>query len=115
MEIFGEKISYQVPQPIGDRVVLKTTEKRHWDGTYPPRVKESPAQNFGEMLVLALQKVNDQQIHAQELIQKVVADPRSVDTHTVAIAMAKARMSLQFTKTFLELAIRTYRELTNLR
>ena len=71
--------------------------------------------NFGELLNRALQKVNDQQVEAEKLTQQMITDPSSVEMHTVTIAAEKARMAITFTKTVTDLAIKTYRDLVNLR
>lgn len=99
----------------GDIIPLKTTWARHHNGLAPKEVMESTAANFAEALNLALQKVNDQQIEAEKLAIQMVAEPGSVEAHTVMLAAEKARLSLTFTKTMADLAIRAYRELINLR
>ncbi|RME91290.1 MAG: flagellar hook-basal body complex protein FliE [Candidatus Hydrogenedentota bacterium] len=99
----------------GDIIPLKVTEKSHWNDREPYQAPESASLNFAKALELALEKVNDQQVHAETLQQKWVADPKSVQPHTVMIAMKKAEMSLTFTKTVADLSVRSYKELVNLR
>ncbi|MCB1147818.1 MAG: flagellar hook-basal body complex protein FliE, partial [Leptospiraceae bacterium] len=76
---------------------------------------ESASENFASVFEKALEKVNGQQITAENLTQQMISEPDSVEAHTVMIAAEKARISLTFTKSLADLAIRTYRELSNLR
>ncbi len=100
---------------VGDIISLNQTEDRHWHGVHQNKVPESTALNFSEVLNRALLKVNDQNVKAEKLAQQLIADPSSVQPHTVTIAAEKARMSLMFTKTVTDLAVKTYKELVNLR
>jgi len=99
----------------GDIIPMQTTKPGHNNGVKIKEVSESTAQNFAGVFQAALQKVNDQQVHANQLTQQLVTDPKSVNVHSVLIASEKARMSLTFTKTIVDLAVKTYKELTNLR
>ena len=99
----------------GDIIPLRTTMSRHYNGLKPEKVSESPAENFAKVLYSALQKVNDQQIDSEHIKQQAVSDPGSVSIHSVQIAAEKARISLTYTKTLADLAVKTYRELVNLR
>lgn len=99
----------------GDIIPVKTTEQSHWNTISPQPPHESPAKNFGEALHIALNGVNDKLVESQALTQKMVADPSSVEAHTVMIAAEKARMSLTLTKNITDLAVRAYREMINLR
>ncbi|MCS6985650.1 MAG: flagellar hook-basal body complex protein FliE [Leptospiraceae bacterium] len=99
----------------GDIIPLQTTQERHYHGLPPREVPESTAVNFADALNRALEQVNDQQIEAEKLAIQMVADPGSVEAHTVMLAAEKARMALTLTKNLADLAIRAYRELVNLR
>jgi flagellar hook-basal body complex protein FliE len=99
----------------GDFVALKTSDARHNNGRPIKVLGEDPAQNFSDAMVMALEKVNEQQVSAETLGQKVVADPKGVEAHTLMIQAEKARMSLTLVKNIADLAVRTYRELSNLR
>lgn len=99
----------------GDIIPLKVSNERHHNGLSTPAVPESTAQNFATVFEQALNKVNDQQVHSEQLAQQMVSEPGSVQAHTVMIAAEKARISLTFTKSLADLAVRTYRELSNLR
>ena len=100
----------------GDIINLKATDPKHWDGlnTYQ-NIPDSPAVGFAEALNRALASVNDAQVGAEALSQKMVSKPRSVNLHEVLVAGEKARMSLTFTKTISDLVVKTYRDLINLR
>lgn len=99
----------------GDFVSLKTSDARHNNGRAVKVLGEDPAKNFSDALVMALEKVNEQQVSAETLGQKVVTDPKGVEAHTLMIQAEKARMSLTLVKNITDVAIRTYRELSNLR
>ena len=99
----------------GDIIPLKTSQGGHFSGQQPVKASEDTSVNFANALTAAIEKVNDQQVHAESLAQQMVADPSSVEIHTVRIAAEKARMAITFTKSIADLAVKTYRELTNLR
>ncbi len=100
----------------GDIISLKTTYDKHWNGlSVGKEVLDSPSIGFADALNRALTSVNNNQVNAEGLVQKLVSEPKSVNLHEVLIAGEKARMSLTFTKTVSDLVVRTYRELINLR
>jgi len=99
----------------GDYIALRTTDPRHNNGRAIKVMGEDPARNFADMLTMALDKVNEQQVNAEMLGQKVVSDPKGIEAHTLMIQAEKARMSLTLVKNIADLAVRTYRELSNLR
>lgn len=110
------KIPFALPQTMlkGDIIPLHTSDKGHWNAMEPAQ-KSSDAESFYSMLVKSVEQVNDKQIHAEQLGIKAVAEPGSVQMHDVLIATENARMSLTFAKTVMDQAVKTYRELTNLR
>ena len=99
----------------GDYVALKTSDARHNNGRAIKVRGEDTAKNFSDVLTTAREKVNETQGYAGTLGQKVVSDPKGVEAHTLMIQAEKARMSLTLVKNITDLAIRTYRELSNLR
>jgi len=99
----------------GDIIQLNVSRPGHNKGLAIVDVPESTELNFSELLNRALEKVNDQQIESEKLTQQMITDPSSVEMHTVTIAAEKARMAITFTKTVADLAIKTYRDLVNLR
>lgn len=111
------KIPFALPQTMlkGDIIPLQTSQEGHWDGTSPVKETTSDAQNFYSMLMNSIDQVNDKQIEAENLSVKAVAEPGSVQLHDVLIATENARISLTFAKTLVDQAVKTYRELTNLR
>ncbi|MBR7064075.1 MAG: flagellar hook-basal body complex protein FliE, partial [Treponema sp.] len=50
--------------------------------------------SFSEYLTQAVQSMNDMQLNASLLGEKILSEPDSVDVHDVSIALSKARMSL---------------------
>ncbi len=101
--------------PVGDKVSVKVSDTRHYGDKSSVQSPDDVAESFADVFKKSLEKVNDQQVSADELTQKLVFDPNSVDAHDVMIAAEKARISLTFTKTVADGFVRTYRELTNLR
>jgi flagellar hook-basal body complex protein FliE len=70
---------------------------------------------FGELLLNALNKVNDSQVTAVDLAQQMITDPDSVDVHDVTIALAEANLALSMTKAVVDRALAAYREIINVR
>jgi flagellar hook-basal body complex protein FliE len=101
--------------PVGDKISIKVTDSRHYGDKAEVSSPDNFAETFASALKSALSKVNDLQVEADELTQKMVYDPNSVDAHEVMIAAEKARMSITFTKTIADGVIKAYRELTTLR
>ncbi|MCZ8238829.1 MAG: flagellar hook-basal body complex protein FliE [Leptospiraceae bacterium] len=102
-------------RPDGDKVNVNRTDERHYGKMDTAVSPDDIAGTFGSVLKKAFEEVNDQQVVADEMTQKLVFDPNSVDVHDVMISAEKARMSLTFTKTMADGFIRAYRELTSLR
>ncbi|MDH5719422.1 MAG: flagellar hook-basal body complex protein FliE [Spirochaetia bacterium] len=113
MDIISKSLTQSMVK--GDIIPLKTSDLKHYNGIKSAKTSESPAENFAKVLTRALQQVNDQQVYAENLSHQAVADPGSVSVHSVLIAAEKARMSLTYTKTLADMAVKTYRELVNLR
>lgn len=102
--------------PAGHVVNMRTTHPLHYDN----RVKNQPqyddvSTSFADSLMKALGKVNDLQTDSEDLSQKMIFQPESVDIHSVMIAMQKAEVALSFTRAVRDEAVRSYRELLNLR
>jgi flagellar hook-basal body complex protein FliE len=100
----------------GHMVTMKTSHPLHYDN----RVRQEPAKDdvstsFSNALMKALGKVNDLQVDSEEMTQKMIYQPESVDIHQVMIAGQKAEIALTFTKAVRDEVIRAYRELINLR
>jgi flagellar hook-basal body complex protein FliE len=101
--------------PAGDKVAVQRTDSRHYGKTDLAKSPDEVAGTFANAMKKAFEQVNDQQAEADELTQKIVFDPNSVELHEVMIAAEKARISLTFAKTMSDGFIRAYRELTQLR
>ena len=113
LEMFQKVLSPN--ETHGDIIKLTKTEDKHWGGSEPVGEIDSPVEGFAEVFNKALLKVNDQQVDAEQLMTKMATDPKSVELHSVMIASEKARMSLTFAKTVIDNAVKTYKELINLR
>lgn len=104
---------YSIPK--GNQISVSTTNPLHFGNPSPISGKEDIAESFADVLKKSLEKVNDVQVEADDLTQKMIYNPNSVEAHEVMIASEKARISLTFTKTVVDGIIRAYRDLTNLR
>jgi flagellar hook-basal body complex protein FliE len=100
---------------LGNMIEMKTSSPLHY-GNRPSTAKsDDVAGSFAEMFNGLVGRVNDLQIDAESITQKMIYEPGSVDIHTVMIAQQKAEVALLFTKAVRDEAIRSYRELINLR
>jgi flagellar hook-basal body complex protein FliE len=102
---------------FGSRVSLKTTDPLHFseNGEVTGAANDDVAKSFSDMLNEMVGKTNDLQVESDGLTKKMIYDPGSVNIHTVMIAQQKAEVALTFTKAVRDEAIRSYRELMNLR
>jgi flagellar hook-basal body complex protein FliE len=96
-------------------VFLKTTNPLHISDAPGSPQDDNVTASFADVLKSAINKVNDLQVESEDLSQKMIYEPESVDIHTVMIAAQKAELALTFTKAVRDEAIRAYRELMNLR
>jgi flagellar hook-basal body complex protein FliE len=71
--------------------------------------------NFEDYLLNAMNSMNGQQVDVNNLEQKVLTDPDSVDPQDVTIAMAKARMSLNLAQTVIDRIVTGWNEITTTR
>jgi flagellar hook-basal body complex protein FliE len=100
----------------GYTVGLRTTNPLHYgDKPASGREADDVSGSFADMLNKAIGQVNDLQVDAENLSEKMIHEPESVDIHTVMIASQKAELALTFAKSVRDEAIRAYRELMNLR
>ena len=105
------------PGEVSGHVVrLAKTNDVHMNGRLE---KNQPADasegGFADAVQKALHGVNDLQQESLALSRQMLIDPDSVDVHDVTIAMSKANMSLQITKSVVDNALKAYREIINLR
>jgi flagellar hook-basal body complex protein FliE len=102
-------------QSIGNIVQMKTSHPLHFTEQKAAQPDDNLAGSFADTLMAALGKVNTQLVEASELNQKMIHDPESVDIHNVMIAVQKAEIAIDFTKAVRDEAIRSYRDLMNMR
>jgi len=70
---------------------------------------------FESYLLDAVTNMNNQQLDASAMGQKLVTDPDSVDIHDVTTAMAKAQMSLSLAQTVIDRVLTGWSEITTTR
>ena len=106
-------------QASGDVVRLARTDPRHLAGLgealSAPMGGSATEQKFGDLLLGALGSVNDSQLKAMDLSQRMVTDPGSVNVEDVTIALADANLALSMTKAIVDRALAAYREVINIR
>jgi flagellar hook-basal body complex protein FliE len=71
--------------------------------------------SFEDVMLQALDKVSAAQQFSSDISQKAITDPGAVDIHDITIAQAKARMSLDITRTVLNRIVQGWRDLINTR
>ena len=105
-----------INNPVGNIVNMKTTDPLHFGGKKKGMIeKDDVSTSFSNALMDAIGKVNNLQVDSEELTEKMIYEPESVDIHTVMISAQKAEIALSFTKAVRDEAVRAYRELMNLR
>jgi len=104
----------------GDVVKLARTNPGHLAGLgelIP--VSAAPADGiegkFGQLLAGALDGVNESQLKAMGLSQRMITDPGSVNVEDVTIALADANLAISMTKAVVDRALAAYREIINIR
>ena len=103
-------------QVSGDLIDMKRTNPLHLnsEGKLAPLEKNGEV-SFEDMIMEALNGVNSDQMESSNLMEQMITDPDSVDTHDLTIALAKADMSLNVTKAVIDRAVKAYKEITSLR
>ena len=103
-------------QAMGDVVKLARTSPLHIPGEGEQVGSSSGIeQKFGDMLLNALGDVNQSQLKAMDLSQRMVTEPGSVNVEDVTIALADANLALSMTKAIVDRALAAYREIINVR
>ncbi len=107
-------------QALGDVVRLARTNPRHLAGigeqaAAAPQPAAGIEGKFGQLLAGALDGVNDSQLKAMDLSQRMITDPGSVNVEDVTIALADANLALSMTKAIVDRALAAYREIINIR
>jgi len=70
---------------------------------------------FEEALLSAMDGVSSYQNESEDLIQRMIVDPDSVDAQDVTIAMAEANLSLNLAKTILSRVVTAWKDVINTR
>ncbi|MFA5517994.1 MAG: flagellar hook-basal body complex protein FliE [Spirochaetota bacterium] len=100
----------------GNIVTMKATNPLHFTGEpLMRRPGDDVSGSFADVLNNAIAKVNDLQIDSENMMQKMIYAPESVDIHQVMIATQKAEIAVSLTKAVRDGAINAYKELINLR
>ena len=68
---------------------------------------------FDNMLLQAMDYVNGKQNASDDVVQKLITDPDSVDVHDVTIAMAEANLSLSMAQNVIDRLIKGWNEKMN--
>ncbi len=100
---------------IGDIVPLKRSSPRHFDENGNMGITPDKKGGFGDMVVDAMNNVNDAEMKSTNLMQQMITDPDSVNVHDVTIAMAKAEMAVNLTKSVIDGAVKAYKEIISTR
>ena len=100
----------------GNVVKMMTSHPLQYGNNKPAEVPaDDVSTSFSQLLEGAVNRVNNLQIDAEDMMETMIHSPGSIDIHTVMIAQQKAEISLTFAKTVRDEALRAYREIMNLR
>lgn len=101
---------------IGNVIEMAKTNAGHLDsnGQKSFSVGEDRG-GFGNLVADAIGRVSDQQMNADQLFERMITSPDSVEPHDVTIAMAQAEMSLNLTKAIVDRAVKAYNDITAMR
>lgn len=101
-------------QVSGDEIRMLRTNPKHISSIMdPPTGGENG--DFAELLMKALNGVNQLQLDGDRLSQMMITDPDSVDVHDVTIALSKANLAVSITKEVVDRALRAYSDIINIR
>jgi flagellar hook-basal body complex protein FliE len=82
--------------------------------TAKPSVQKGDGEDFGKMLVNALEEVNGAQGDAKSMQQDFLSGRRDVDIHEVMIAQEKASTAMQLTMAVRNKALEAFQEINRL-
>lgn len=100
----------------GDKLKLARTHPGHfYTGGSAAPAEAAGEYSFENAMLKALDGVNAMQMDSSEITEAMLIDPDSVDAHDVTIAMAKANMSLNITRTVLDRIVRAWKDIINTR
>jgi flagellar hook-basal body complex protein FliE len=101
---------------LGNFVSMKTNDPLHMKTVKNSDPQEIPSESsFADLVRKGLSEANQDQIESSNLFVKMITEPDSVEVHDVTIAMAKANMSLQMTKSIVDGAVKAYQSIINMR
>ncbi|MCG8453729.1 MAG: flagellar hook-basal body complex protein FliE [Spirochaetales bacterium] len=95
------------------KMALTNPAHRSSEGSQTP--ENTRTSGFGAMVSEALGSVSDAQLNADAVFEKMITNPDDVEPADVTIAMAKAEMSLNLTKTIVDRAVKAYNDITSMR
>ena len=103
--------------PKGDRLAINRLDPRHFAGSATDRAatEGTNPKAFENAMLKALDGVNAMQVESSNATELMMTDPEAIDVHDVTIAMAKANMSLNITRTVLSRVVQAWRDLINTR
>ena len=105
-----------ISQATGNQIDLLRTDVRQFDLAGKNSALDDPTKaTFQDAMVSAIEGVNNSQIKATDLYQKMITSPDSVDAHDVTLAGAQAQMSLNLAKNVVERGLQAYRDIINMR
>jgi len=101
----------------GDSVQMLTSNLRHITETGALAGEEgnTEGESFENVMLKALDGVNQYQQDSSAKIQQVMVDPESIDPQDVTIAMAEANLSLNIARTVMDRVVRGWKEVINTR
>lgn len=105
-----------ISQVSGNSVDVLRTNSAHIPGQlHGEKESNDVSSTFGNMVLDALNGVNDLAQESTALTEQYIINPDSVDVHDVTIAMSKANLAITLTKSVVDNALKAYREIINIR
>ncbi|OQY34547.1 MAG: flagellar hook-basal body complex protein FliE [Spirochaetaceae bacterium 4572_59] len=100
----------------GNSVSLSRTMAKHIKVAGQNEAGEIPSElNFADLVRKGMNEANKDQIESSNMFVQMITEPDSLEAHDVSIAMAKANMSLQMTKSIVDGAVQAYKDIINMR
>ncbi len=100
----------------GDSLRLSRADPRHFaTGGGTPALGTEQSASFEDAMLKAMDGVNALQIDSANAEEAMLINPDSIDAHDVTIAMAKANMSLDITRTVLSRVVTAWKDIINTR
>ena len=103
-------------QVSGNKVNLLRTDPAHiHSNVHSDQSESNKSVSFNDLVIDALNGVNDLAQESTDITQQYIINPDSVDVHDVTIAMSKANLAITMTKSVVDNALKAYREIINIR